>query len=626
VNLYKKIVFDDENYKDAPHLLAQAIDLRLSVQKRTPLPRPAILRNKKAIWAASGGLAIFVFAVIGGFFWFEGDSMLALESDTTANTPAASINSTAPPTAMAPLEPDKFSVAYALTQIGKPYFETSFDSWGSLAQTPNTDLKGGKLIVSSVNDEHAGVQVSELQADRYAVAFEVRMMTASPEGQCIYEATTDGDDSVRRALSVKVFPAGSSSLSHWVFPEGNLDIPDASGRIDVTVTNSILVTIIEDEIAVYINGRPAYMARDTVGSAVYTGHSLSANYTAECEFDNFKIWDLSGVDFFSVIQSLPYWLQLETPVYQIGFDSWSSSPLTENAKIENGKLIESSLDQKGVSVHLADFSSDKFAIEFEVDILDSASASSCVLELSNQFETEEAKKAVSVEFWSDASAIISRYIYRLNGHEPFDMGTFDKNKTNTITLIVLKEQIVVLINNNLAFTSIDPGWNAVYNKMNLSAYGLITCEYDYVKLWELNDIDLSGIARPVPTPTTDFQVLNSENGHYYRYYFRKLSWNDARDYCASQGGYLVTIQDRAEDDFVYQLTSGNTFLGASDMEEEGTWVWVSGEPWEFTNWDNGEPNNSEGDEDYLSYHYDANDSRWNDQGNGPLFFTCEWEP
>ncbi|MGZ9234922.1 MAG: hypothetical protein ACXW4E_05300, partial [Anaerolineales bacterium] len=60
---------------------------------------------------------------------------------------------------------------------------------------------------------------------------------------------------------------------------------------------------------------------------------------------------------------------------------------------------------------------------------------------------------------------------------------------------------------------------------------------------------------------------------------------------------------------------------------EGTWAWVSGEPWEYTNWDDGEPNNSNGSENYLTYHAGGTPSRWNNIGGDAIpFFTCEWEP
>lgn len=505
VSLFKKIVLEDENYRDASRLLAQAIELRRTAPKwwqgkpganlnASPLPHPAIKQSKIRIWFASGGMVILVLAIIGGLLWYGGDSLIATKQEytaTPAHIPTEKIDPTAPPTATAAYEAAEFSVAYAMAQIGEPYFQTNFDSWGDVEQTTDTNLAGGKLIVSSVNNEHAGTQVSGLQSDRFVVAFDVRILNASPEGHCIYEANSDGDDSVRRALSVMFSSFGTSSMSHWVYQGGHLDIPNASSSIDASKTNSVLVTIIEDQIAIYINGRPAYTARDAVGSAVYTSHSLSANYTAECEFDNFKIWDLSGVDLTNAAQSLPYWLKNETPIYQTGFDSWDLASLPENVKIENGKITETSLNQNGVTVQLTDFSSDKFAVEFELGILESTPPSTCVFEIYNPFATPDKKKAISVELWSDERTIISRYVQQYNGHEPFSIGGFDKSKTNTITLIVLKEQIVVFINKNLAYTVIDPGWNAEYNALNLSAYGSITCEYDNVKLWDLSNMNVN---------------------------------------------------------------------------------------------------------------------------------------
>jgi hypothetical protein len=41
------------------------------------------------------------------------------------------------------------------------------------------------------------------------------------------------------------------------------------------------------------------------------------------------------------------------------------------------------------------------------------------------------------------------------------------------------------------------------------------------------------------------------------------------------------------------------WLGATDIESEGIWQWVTGEPFIYSNWADGEPNNRE-DEDYLA--------------------------
>ena len=70
------------------------------------------------------------------------------------------------------------------------------------------------------------------------------------------------------------------------------------------------------------------------------------------------------------------------------------------------------------------------------------------------------------------------------------------------------------------------------------------------------------------------------------------------------GGHLVTVTDAAENTFV--LTnfanapgSGRVWLGLSDAATEATFVYSSGEPFVYSKWEPGEPNNS-GDEDYVA--------------------------
>jgi hypothetical protein len=107
-----------------------------------------------------------------------------------------------------------------------------------------------------------------------------------------------------------------------------------------------------------------------------------------------------------------------------------------------------------------------------------------------------------------------------------------------------------------------------------------------------------------------------------------LPWHEAKDFCALQGGHLVTIQDDAENTFIFELSSGKTWLGATDEIKEGTWVWVSGEPWEFKNWDINEPNNfNGGTEHFLVFSSDGPKAgtTWNDLPEDGNYFVCEWE-
>jgi tetratricopeptide (TPR) repeat protein len=144
--------------------------------------------------------------------------------------------------------------------------------------------------------------------------------------------------------------------------------------------------------------------------------------------------------------------------------------------------------------------------------------------------------------------------------------------------------------------------------------------------------ELSEVATPSPTP--DLRVLNPENNHYYLYSGNSTdpmlrTWRGAYDACIALGGYLATIQDESENAFVFALTSetDQTWLGASDDAQEGKWTWVTGEPWEYTNWDAGEPNAYSG-ANYLTFKFGPT---WNDMlsdsSSGFMFhYVCEWDP
>jgi len=131
---------------------------------------------------------------------------------------------------------------------------------------------------------------------------------------------------------------------------------------------------------------------------------------------------------------------------------------------------------------------------------------------------------------------------------------------------------------------------------------------------------------PTPTVTPDLRILNPANQHLYLYVKQEKSWHFAKDYCASRGGHLVTIQDASENQFISKLASSGIWLGATDEEKERDWLWVTGEPWKFTNWALGEPNNINNNEDYLSSARTEKDPLWNDiDATARLPFVCEWE-
>lgn len=127
------------------------------------------------------------------------------------------------------------------------------------------------------------------------------------------------------------------------------------------------------------------------------------------------------------------------------------------------------------------------------------------------------------------------------------------------------------------------------------------------------------------------------NGHYYYVYDLDAitTWEEAQEYCKSQGGYLATITSQEENEFVYSYLRDNynyesAYFGFTDRDEEGTWIWANGEENSYTNWHPGEPNSENPNEDYAMYYFKYSDGTWNDGDfgnrtvNSGRVFICEW--
>jgi hypothetical protein len=98
-----------------------------------------------------------------------------------------------------------------------------------------------------------------------------------------------------------------------------------------------------------------------------------------------------------------------------------------------------------------------------------------------------------------------------------------------------------------------------------------------------------------------------------------FTWDQAKADAESRGGHLATFTSNAEWQTVATMLSAYPsqilWLGATDREVEETWRWVTGEPWSFYTWGQGQPDNS-GDEDRLSIWMaeDGSSPGWNDFG------------
>ena len=117
-----------------------------------------------------------------------------------------------------------------------------------------------------------------------------------------------------------------------------------------------------------------------------------------------------------------------------------------------------------------------------------------------------------------------------------------------------------------------------------------------MRQWTVLSVFLIAVA----SPETRAQVVNPANGHTYMLTPAGMSFAQARAYAQAAGGYLVSITDAAEQAFVAAQfsTAGTTrlWIGLSDEVTEGVFRWDSGEPFAYSAWCPGEPNNFNGNE------------------------------
>lgn len=104
----------------------------------------------------------------------------------------------------------------------------------------------------------------------------------------------------------------------------------------------------------------------------------------------------------------------------------------------------------------------------------------------------------------------------------------------------------------------------------------------------------------------------------YLYVPGDFTWPEAKMDAERHGGTLATITSDAENRIVSDLFNGKMWLGgfqpSGSSEPKGNWQWVTGEPWSFTSWHSGQPDNDDGGQDYLTDNH-STVGRWDDESS-----------
>lgn len=127
----------------------------------------------------------------------------------------------------------------------------------------------------------------------------------------------------------------------------------------------------------------------------------------------------------------------------------------------------------------------------------------------------------------------------------------------------------------------------------------------------------------------DNRPFEPNGEHQYQIFYDKVTWEEAKAACEAKGGHLATITSEEEQKKLNLYNGGNHNLWIGGYKNaEGQWCWVTGEPWEYENWGDGEPNNSSNvvaDENCVAMWPE----KWNDLANSNTYeqggYICEWE-
>ena len=109
---------------------------------------------------------------------------------------------------------------------------------------------------------------------------------------------------------------------------------------------------------------------------------------------------------------------------------------------------------------------------------------------------------------------------------------------------------------------------------------------------EAEALKLAGISEAPKSPTPQVPASPTSSvstfaGHRYQFVPSKASWSEAKAQAEALGGHLATITSAEEHAWFMQAIaplSKHVWLGGRRQAEDGSWAWITGEPWKFTAW------------------------------------------
>lgn len=265
------------------------------------------------------------------------------------------------------------------------------------------------------------------------------------------------------------------------------------------------------------------------------------------------------------LQAIMLMIQTQTPEFETDFDDWDLVGQVRDADITNGTMRLAGYTDTGAHFGLPNYSSNNFAIEFNLGLgQDTSEEGICVLEsVYPVLSPEPDTRGVSLEFHpSEERLVLSKYDPSIGGHARVAESPIDPSLNHQIVMIVEGDQISVVLDGELAFNVQNPAEKMEYDSYTLSAYDQAHCDYTSFKYWDLREIDQQ---------VKNAILTASNQGGYYETNFSSWDFESFPENVMLEDEQLVirSSNDRHQSTELRNLTA-ESFMVEFDLENVGS--------------------------------------------------------
>ena len=157
---------------------------------------------------------------------------------------------------------------------------------------------------------------------------------------------------------------------------------------------------------------------------------------------------------------------------------------------------------------------------------------------------------------------------------------------------------------------------------------------------------LGSLASTTQGNPVQWSVADGGNGHWYEGFAEidEITFEEANAYAVSKGGYLVSITNEGESNFIKNNVANNADLWVYDIngcfcggpliggyrDSYDNWQWVDGSNWKWAGWHSGNPDGASEDSQSVRL-WDFSTKKWVDHrnvgedGSIVISYIVEWD-